>query len=111
MKRIQTARPSAYASIDGLKMYYEVHGVGKPLILLHGRDRNVRPEPVFTLQDASGHCRRIEGPCAHGRYCSSSPFRVDMAQMNMPTGDSRYCQLSAQIEFLFIGVKFLDGIS
>lgn len=26
----------AYADINGLKMYYEVHGEGKPLVLLHG---------------------------------------------------------------------------
>jgi pimeloyl-ACP methyl ester carboxylesterase len=25
-----------YASVDGLKMYYEVHGAGPPLVLLHG---------------------------------------------------------------------------
>jgi len=25
-----------YASVNGLKMYYEVHGVGKPLVVLHG---------------------------------------------------------------------------
>lgn len=25
-----------YASINGLNMYYEIHGVGKPLVLLHG---------------------------------------------------------------------------
>jgi pimeloyl-ACP methyl ester carboxylesterase len=25
-----------YASVNGLKMYYEVHGKGKPLVLLHG---------------------------------------------------------------------------
>ena len=25
-----------YASVNGLKMYYEVHGSGKPLVLLHG---------------------------------------------------------------------------
>ncbi|WP_457321990.1 alpha/beta fold hydrolase [Roseateles sp. P5_E11] len=27
---------TAYASIHGQKMYYEVHGNGKPLVLLHG---------------------------------------------------------------------------
>jgi pimeloyl-ACP methyl ester carboxylesterase len=27
---------SAYASVNGLKMYYEIHGTGKPLVLLHG---------------------------------------------------------------------------
>src|SRR5687767_11021862 len=25
-----------YASVNGLKMYYEVHGSGQPLILIHG---------------------------------------------------------------------------
>ena len=27
---------SGYADVNGLKMYYEVHGQGKPLVLLHG---------------------------------------------------------------------------
>jgi len=26
----------AYASVNGLQMYYEVHGSGPPLVLLHG---------------------------------------------------------------------------
>jgi len=34
------ARPAKaegnYATVNGLKMYYEVHGTGKPLVLLHG---------------------------------------------------------------------------
>jgi pimeloyl-ACP methyl ester carboxylesterase len=25
-----------YASVNGLKMYYEIHGTGKPLVLIHG---------------------------------------------------------------------------
>ena len=25
-----------YASINGIKMYYEIHGEGKPLVLIHG---------------------------------------------------------------------------
>jgi pimeloyl-ACP methyl ester carboxylesterase len=28
--------PGRYASVNGLKMYYEVHGAGHPLLLLHG---------------------------------------------------------------------------
>lgn len=27
---------TAYASVDGLRMYYEIHGSGQPLVLLHG---------------------------------------------------------------------------
>jgi hypothetical protein len=30
------ASQSGYAPVNGLRMYYEVHGSGKPLILLHG---------------------------------------------------------------------------
>ena len=28
--------PGKYANVNGLKMYYEIHGQGQPLILLHG---------------------------------------------------------------------------
>ena len=31
-----TTAEGEYASINGLEMYYEVHGEGEPLILLHG---------------------------------------------------------------------------
>ena len=27
---------SGYASVNGLKMYYEIHGTGLPLVLIHG---------------------------------------------------------------------------
>ena len=29
-------RGGAYAEVNGLNLYYEVHGEGEPLILLHG---------------------------------------------------------------------------
>ncbi len=32
---------SGYAPVNGLKMYYEVHGEGKPLVLLHGSFMNI----------------------------------------------------------------------
>lgn len=32
----QTAPKSGYANVNGQKVYYETHGEGKPLILLHG---------------------------------------------------------------------------
>jgi pimeloyl-ACP methyl ester carboxylesterase len=31
-----TSKKSGYAAVDGLRMYYEVHGAGRPLVLLHG---------------------------------------------------------------------------
>jgi pimeloyl-ACP methyl ester carboxylesterase len=32
----QTKVDSGYAPVNGLKMYYEIHGSGKPLVLIHG---------------------------------------------------------------------------
>ena len=32
----QSATKSGYAEVNGLRMYYEVHGAGEPLLLLHG---------------------------------------------------------------------------
>jgi len=32
----KNAPKTGYASVNGLKMYYEVHGAGRPLLLLHG---------------------------------------------------------------------------
>ena len=31
-----TAAKAGYAPVNGLSMYYEIHGTGQPLILLHG---------------------------------------------------------------------------
>ncbi len=33
-REVETVR--AYASIGALKMYYEIHGSGTPLVLIHG---------------------------------------------------------------------------
>src|SRR5687767_6085600 len=32
---------SGYADVNGLKMYYEVYGKGKPMVLLHGSYMNI----------------------------------------------------------------------
>ena len=31
-----TEKTHGYAAVNGLKMYYEIHGAGKPLVVLHG---------------------------------------------------------------------------
>lgn len=45
-KDTDTARPvkpaeSGYADVNGLKMYYEVYGAGKPIVLIHGSFMNI----------------------------------------------------------------------
>ena len=37
----QKPAESGYASVNGLKVYYEVYGEGKPLVLLHGAFMNI----------------------------------------------------------------------
>jgi hypothetical protein len=32
----ETSVKGEYASVGDLKMYYEIHGTGRPLVLLHG---------------------------------------------------------------------------
>src|SRR5882762_7488888 len=34
--RTTTPLKTGYAPVNGLNLYYEIHGTGKPLILLHG---------------------------------------------------------------------------
>ena len=33
---MKTNNAGRYASVNGLKLYYELHGKGEPLVLLHG---------------------------------------------------------------------------
>ncbi len=42
-------RAGAFASINGIRMYYEVYGAGDPVVLLHGNSGSI-----------AGHSRRIE---------------------------------------------------
>jgi pimeloyl-ACP methyl ester carboxylesterase len=64
-----------YASVNGLNMYYEIHGVGQPLVLLHGAFSaigtsfgSVLPELAKTRQviafemQAHGHTADIDRP-------------------------------------------------
>ncbi len=59
-----------YASVNGLNMYYEVHGAGEPLLLLHGGANSI-PEkwiPFFTSDyqviapEQMGHGRTADLP-------------------------------------------------
>ena len=54
----------SYASVDDLEMYYEVHGTGRPLVLLHDAYMRIAAmgEIVPELEDLAGHRRRAAGP-------------------------------------------------
>lgn len=72
----ETARkPGKYACVNGLRMYYEIHGTGRPLVLLHGALSNIETDfgkviPTFAKtrqviaveQQAHGHTGDVDRP-------------------------------------------------
>lgn len=53
-----SGQQKGYAPVNGLKMYYEVHGTGKPLVLLHGAFNTI--DMVFgTLIPELAKTRRV----------------------------------------------------
>jgi len=65
--RTSVAPKTGYAPVNGLKLYYEIHGAGRPLILLHGGlGASEMFRPILPL--LATHCRVIAADMqAHGR--------------------------------------------
>lgn len=65
-----SGQTKSYANVNGLKMYYEIHGAGQPLVLLHGGFGNTEMfGPVLTalfknrkliVVDLQGHGRTAD---------------------------------------------------
>ena len=56
-QKIMKTQQTGYAPINGLKMYYEIHGEGKPLVLIHGGG-STRGQ----VASADSRCRRSFPP-------------------------------------------------
>ncbi|MBC9914590.1 alpha/beta fold hydrolase [Chitinophaga varians] len=52
---VQTDTTSAYATVNGIKMYYEIHGSGSPLVLIHGGGSTIRTTFGQVLHDFAQH--------------------------------------------------------
>lgn len=65
----QPAKPSqsGYADVNGLKMYYEVYGKGKPVVLLHGSFMNILSNWSQIIPMLSGRQVIVAEMQAHGR--------------------------------------------
>jgi pimeloyl-ACP methyl ester carboxylesterase len=71
----KTDSPGGYALVNGLKMYYEIHGEGEPLVLIHGGGSTIYTTFGRVIQDlakshkviavemqAHGHTADIDRP-------------------------------------------------
>lgn len=64
----QAPAPGHYAAVNGLQLYYELHGSGKPLVLLHGGGSTINATYGRVLQQlAAGHRVIAIELQAHGR--------------------------------------------
>jgi pimeloyl-ACP methyl ester carboxylesterase len=88
----------SYASVNGLNMYYEVHGAGEPLVLLHGsfltidlnfgqmilllaKDRRV----IAVEQQAHGHTEDIDRPLSYEQMADDTARLL--RQLNLESAD------------------------
>ncbi len=64
----QQSPTTGYAPVNGLKMYYEVHGSGEPVVLLHGAFMNITNNWVGWIEELSKTRKVIALEVqAHGR--------------------------------------------
>jgi pimeloyl-ACP methyl ester carboxylesterase len=81
----QTQGAGSYVSVNGLEMYYEIHGTGEPLVLLHGAFSaigtsfgDVLPQLAKTRQvialemQAHGHTADIDRPLSMEQMADDS---------------------------------------
>src|SRR5690349_12450150 len=65
---VNTPHNSAYATVNGLKMYYEVYGAGEPLILIHGGGSTIQTSFEKIIPRLARHHEVIAMELqAHGR--------------------------------------------
>src|SRR3954462_2198218 len=89
---------AGYAPVNGLKMYYEIHGSGKPLVLIHGGGSTIKstfstilPELSKTHQviavelQAHGHTLDIDRPMTFEQ--DADDVAALLKQLNIPKAD------------------------
>src|SRR4051794_13125046 len=63
-----TNYPSGYSEVNGLNMYYEIHGKGEPLVLIHGGGSTIETSFGRIIPTLTKHRQIIAVELqAHGR--------------------------------------------
>jgi hypothetical protein len=63
---------SGYVPVNGLEMYYEIHGSGRPLVLLHGN--------LSTIGTSFGKMLLLTESFAVTTESSQAPLQVDLPE-------------------------------
>ena len=93
----ETKGAGAYADVNGIRLYYEIHGSGRPLVLLHGGLGSGEMFGPVTDQLAAEHRVVLPDLQAHGRTAD-----VDRPLSLVTMGDD----IAALIEHL--GLEHVD---
>ncbi|PWU04376.1 MAG: alpha/beta hydrolase [Bacteroidetes bacterium] len=110
-----------YKKVNGIRMYYEIYGSGKPLVLLHGSGgsiRNARPKIDYFKQyfkviaiDSRAHGKSIDSTTKDLTYVQmASDIKVLLDSLNI---DSAYVfgQSDGGILGLLIAINYPNKIS
>jgi pimeloyl-ACP methyl ester carboxylesterase len=94
----QTTGAGQYANINGIKMYYEIHGTGKPLVLLHGGGSTIKTtfgkimpilakthQVIAVELQAHGHTGDRDAPETFAQ--DASDVAELLKQLNIPKAD------------------------
>src|SRR3954454_11673467 len=89
---------SGYASVNGLKMYYEIHGAGSPLVLIHGGGSTIQTtfgrilhelakthKIVAVEMQAHGHTADIDRPLSFEQ--DADDIAALLKYLNIPKAD------------------------
>jgi pimeloyl-ACP methyl ester carboxylesterase len=76
----QAAEEGRWATVNGHRIYYEIHGAGRPLLLLHGGGNNIERswhrqildfspsrEVIAVEQSGNGHSPDVAGPYSYSQ--------------------------------------------
>jgi pimeloyl-ACP methyl ester carboxylesterase len=95
---MKTETQGRYASVNGLQIYYEIHGAGRPLVLLHGGLSSIdtcfgkvlpsfaRTRQVVAVeQQAHGHTADIDRPLSYEQMAEDTTALL--RQLNVENAD------------------------
>jgi len=94
---------NGYAPVNGLKMYYEIHGQGTPLVLIHGGGSTIESTFGKILPFLAQHCKVIAVELqAHGRTSDRDSAETFAQDAN---------DVAGLLEYLHINKAHLLGFS